>query len=171
MKSIHRLTRLALLSALALVLYVIEAQVPPLIPVAGVKLGLANLVTLFALYYFSPADAVMILLTRCLLGALITGQVSALAYSLGGGFASLLFMKLLLLHASERQLYLVSSCGAIAHNLAQISIAVLITATPGLILYLPVLLISGILTGFSTGLIVQYVIIHLNKAKAASGFF
>lgn len=170
MKSIHRLTRLSLLTALALVLYVIEAQVPPLIPVAGVKLGLANLVSLFALYFCSLADAVMILISRCVLGSLITGQVSALAYSLTGGLSSLLFMKLLLLHASDKQLYLVSSCGAIAHNLAQIAVAIIVTATPGLIVYLPILLVSGILTGFSTGLIVQYVILHLKKTNIMRSF-
>ena len=95
--SVRRLTRCAVLTALALALSVAEGLVPltVLIPLPGLRLGLANLVTLYALYALSGRDALLILVARCLLGALVGGNLMALAFSLTGGLLSLGVMALL----------------------------------------------------------------------------
>ena len=80
-----RLTQTALLTAIALTIFMAEAQLPPVIPIPGVKLGLANIVTVFALFTLGPVDALAILLVRVLLGSMFAGQLMTLFYSLGGG--------------------------------------------------------------------------------------
>ena len=82
---LRKLTFSALLASAALILFTVEAQIPPLTAVPGVKLGLANVVTVFALFTVGPWWALAISLTRIVLGALITGQVGAMLYSLAGG--------------------------------------------------------------------------------------
>ena len=87
-----RIALCALLTAIALTIFVLEAQIPPLVPLPGVKLGLSNIVTLFALCALGPKESGAILLVRIVLGNLVTGQVSAILYSLAGGVVSLLAM-------------------------------------------------------------------------------
>ena len=72
---IKRLTRNALLTAIALTIFMVEAQIPTLIPVPGVKLGLSNIVTIFAMFAYGPLDALMILLVRIILGSIFSGQI------------------------------------------------------------------------------------------------
>jgi heptaprenyl diphosphate synthase len=81
----RKITTAALLAAVALIIFVVEAQIPTLTPVPGIKLGLSNIVTLFALYSIGPWFALAVLAVRILLGGLITGQVMALLYSFSGG--------------------------------------------------------------------------------------
>ena len=85
---VKRLTRCALLTAIALAIFVLEAQIPIPFPVPGMKLGLSNIITLFALFSFGWKDALAIVVIRILLGNLASGQVMALLYSLGGGLLS-----------------------------------------------------------------------------------
>ena len=80
-----RLTNLALLTTVALIIFVIEANLPPLTSIPGIKMGLANIVTLSVFYLFSQKDALMVLLVRVILGALASGQIMTLPYSLSGG--------------------------------------------------------------------------------------
>ena len=94
---VKRLTRCALLTAIALAIFVLEAQIPIPFPVPGMKLGLSNIITLFALFSFGWKDALAIVVIRILLGNLASGQVMALLYSLGGGLLSFAGMALLLL--------------------------------------------------------------------------
>ena len=93
--NVRRLTRCAVLAALALAISVCEGLVPlaVLVPLPGLRLGLANLVTVFALCRLSPGESFAILLARCLLGALVGGNLSALAYSLTGGVSILLVQR------------------------------------------------------------------------------
>lgn len=86
---VKRLTRCALLTAIALTIFVLEAQIPIPFPVPGMKLGLSNIITLFALFSFGWKDALAIVVIRILLGNLASGQVMALLYSLGGGLLEL----------------------------------------------------------------------------------
>lgn len=164
MTKIRRLTTLALLSAAALVVFVIEAQIPPLTPIPGIKLGIANAVSLFALYAIGPAGALSVLLIRIFLGNLVTGQIMAIAYSLTGGLFSFGLATLLRCQIPEHQLWVVSVFSAMAHNLGQILAAVIITATPSLWWYLPILLVGGIITGAFTGLAAQLVLLRLRRA-------
>ena len=153
--SAKRLTGMALLPAIALTIFIVEAQIPPVVPIAGVKLGLANIVTVWAVFLLGPGDAALILLARVLLGSMFTGQMMALMYSLAGGVLCLCVMIPLRRILTEQQIWVCSVAGAVAHNTGQILVAVAITRTPGLFVYFPVLLVSGILTGLFTGLCAQ----------------
>lgn len=158
---IRKITFAALLTAAALGMFLIEAQLPALTPVPGVKPGLSNIVTLFCLYTLGGRWALRILLCRILLGSLLTGQVSALAYSLSGGLAALALSCLLRRFIPPAQLWVISAFSAMAHGLGQLCCTVLITGTPALFAYLPVLLLSGILSGAFTGAAARAVLVRL----------
>lgn len=161
-----KMTRLALLAAVALGLYVLEAQIPNPIPVAGVKLGLSNIITIYAVFAFGPWEALGILLIRVFLGSLFTGQMLALAYSLAGGLLSLAAMLLLRRILTLQQIWVASVIGGICHNIGQILVAMAVTATPSLAVYLPVLILSGLAAGLFTGLAAQYLVNHMKNLKS-----
>ena len=113
--STKAITTCAVLAALALALSYLESFFPPLLPLPGVKLGLANIVTVYALYALGASSALAILVVRCLLGSLFAGNASALLFSLLGGLAAMLVM--IALHALPRlSVYGVSVGGAAAHK-------------------------------------------------------
>ena len=147
-----QLTLCAVLAALALALSYIEGMFPPPLPLPGFKLGLANIVTVFALYALGAPPALAILLVRVLLGAMFAGNASALLYSLLGGFAAMLVM-IRLRRFDKLSVYGVSVGGAAAHNCGQIAAAVLTLGSAAPLAYLPVLLIVALFTGALTGLI------------------
>lgn len=149
-----RLTLCALLTAMALALSYLENLFPLslAIPVPGVKLGLANIVTVFALWALGPGQTLLILLARCFLGSLFAGNLNALIFSLLGGLCALGTMVFL----SRRRglsLYGVSVGGAAAHNCGQIAAAILTLGSAAPLYYLPVLLAVSLLTGGLTGLV------------------
>lgn len=162
---VRRLALCALLTALALGIFVLEAQIPLPVPVPGLKLGLSNVVTLFALFALGRKEAAAILLIRVLLGNLITGQVSALLYSLAGSLLSFFSMALLVSLLKQSQVWVAGVIGGLAHNLGQMAAAMAVTQTPSLLLYLPVLLLCGILTGAFTGLCAQLLLRRLPTEK------
>lgn len=163
-----RMVFLSLLTAVALAIYLVEAQIPLPVPVAGVKLGLANIVTLFALYFLGPWDALVVLLLRCFLGSLFSGQMVSFFYSLAGGLLSWLMMLGMQKITTGKQIFVVSMAGGIAHNVGQILVAMAVTGTPGIVYYLPILLISGLLTGVFTGVAAQYLVLHMNRLGNAA---
>lgn len=159
---LKQLTVNALLTAIALTIFMIEAQIPTLVPIPGVKLGLANIVTVFALFAYSPKDALAILVIRVFMGSVFSGQISTMLYSMGGGltcFAVLLFVRKIL---TAKQMWVASVIGAVFHNIGQILVAILVTGTPGIAVYLPMLLVSGIIAGCFTGLCAQFLYSKLN---------
>lgn len=158
-----RLTRMGLLTALALIIFTVEAQIPALVPIPGVKLGLANIITVYAMFCLGPKDTMMILLCRIFLGSVFSGQMMTLFYSLSGGLLCYLVMLPMRKLVTEKQIWVCSVVGAIAHNIGQIIAAICIARTPGLIVYLPVLMISGIIAGTFTGLCAQFVISRLPR--------
>ena len=154
MNKTQRLVRAALLTALALGLSWMERFIPLqlLVPLPGIKLGLANLVTLFALYFLGGRMALAILCVRCLLGSLFGGGVTAFCFSITGGLLALAVM------AAARRLpllsvYGVSILGAAAHHVGQILVAVALLRSGYVVAYLPFLLLVAIATGFLTGAI------------------
>lgn len=147
-----KLTALALLTTISLTIFLLEGILPPLVPIPGIKLGLANIVTLIVLVWFGAKDAVLVTITRVLLGFFFAGTVMSLTYSLLGSFLSLTVMTVLHYFLGKKYIYITSIAGAIFHNIGQIIAAVLFTSTPYLVSYLPVLMISGIVTGLFTGL-------------------
>jgi heptaprenyl diphosphate synthase len=161
-----KLTRMAVLTAVALTIFVIELQLPALAPIPGVKLGLANIITVYAMFALGPGDTLCILLARVFLGSVFSGQMTSLLYSLAGGLLCYLVMLLLRRILTVKQIWVCSVLGAMAHNVGQMAVAVLVTGTPALVYYLPVLMVSGILTGVFTGLCAQFVTGRLDKIKA-----
>ena len=148
-----QLTTCALLTAMALALSYLENLFPLAlaIPLPGVKLGLANIVTLFALYVLGPVQALMILFARCFLGALFAGNMNAVLYSLLGGFSAMAAM-IALSHSRRLSIYGVSIGGAAAHSCGQIAAAVLTLGNGAPLYYLPVLLGVSLFSGTLTGL-------------------
>ena len=148
----RKITALSLLATMALALYAVESALPPIVPIPGIKLGLANIITLVVLWKYSARDAFSVLLVRILLATMFFGQAISLLYSLSGGLLCLLAMLLVkwLLHG--HYLFLASMTGAVFHNLGQIAIAFLLTGVPAVLVYLPFLLLSGLVTGLFIGL-------------------
>ena len=142
----------AVLAALALGLSTLEGLFPLslIVPLPGVKLGLANIVTVFALYQLGAGAALAILLTRCLLGGLFAGNVSAMLFSLLGGVTAMLVM-IGLSRFRHLSIYGVSIGGAAAHNCGQVAAACLTLGSGAPLYYLPVLLGASLLTGAVTG--------------------
>lgn len=153
----------SLLAGIALAMYLIELQIPSPVPIPGVKLGLANIVTLFAVYLLNPADAAAILMVRILLGGIFSGRLISLLYSLAGGIFCLLVMLLLKKNFLRSQIWLCSVAGAAAHNIGQIMVAILLTRSIYVAVYLPVLLVTGMTAGLFTGLCSQRAISLLKK--------
>ena len=164
-KGAKRLTTLALLTAIALTIFMVEAQLPPLAPIPGIKLGLANIVTLYAVFVLGPGDALLILCARCFLGAVFSGQMMTLFYSAGGGLLAWCVMVGLRRVFSREQLWVLSPIAAIFHNLGQLLVAAAIMRTWVVMAYLPYLLIAGVITGLFTGVAAQFLIGKLEKLR------
>ena len=159
----------AILTALALGLSTLENLFPVslLIPLPGVKLGLANIVTVFALYELGAVPALVILVARCFLGSLFAGNFNALLFSLMGGLLSMLVM-IGLSRLSRLSIYGVSIGGAAAHNIGQIGAAMITLGNAMILGYLPLLLavslFTGALTGFVSSLLFRAIKhVHLNE--------
>ena len=163
--STKQLTTMALLTAIALAIHVAEAQIPPLVAIPGVKLGLANIITVYAAFAMGGVPAAMILIARILLGSMFGGGVMSLMYSLAGGLLCLLVTLLLRKVLAWKQIWVAGVMGAIAHNIGQILVAVVVTGTPSIVSYLAVLLISGIITGLFTGFAAQAVVNRMGKRQ------
>ena len=152
MRKTKRLTLCAILIALALALSYTERFIPlqMVVPLPGVKLGLANIVTLLALYLMGPKAAVAILIPRCVFGAVFGGGITGLAFSLTGGLLAMCVMAL----AKKLpffSVYGVSILGAAAHNAGQILAAMVLMNSVYIGAYLPYLLVVALFTGFATG--------------------
>ena len=159
----RKLTVMALLTPIALTIFMIEAQIPPLVPIAGVKLGLANIVTVFVVFAFRGRDGAAVLAVRIFLGAVFAGNFSTIFYSAAGGALAILVTIGLKRILKENQLWVAGALGAVAHSVGQMAMAVAITATPGLVLYLPIMVVFSVITGVFTGLCAQFVLKRGNK--------
>ena len=164
--STRTITTCAVLSALALALSYMESFFPLtlVIPLPGVKLGLAKIVTVYALYALGAGEALAILLVRCTLGALFAGNASALIFSLLGGLCAMLVMSGL--HKLPKlSVYGVSVGGAAAHNIGQVAAAVLTLGNGAPLAYLPFLLLVSLFTGALTGLIAALLFRAMHAAR------
>ena len=160
-----RITTMGLLTAVALIIFVIEAQIPPLVPVPGVKLGLANIVTVYAMFALGPRDTFMILMVRIVLGSVFAGSLMSMLFSLGGGICCFLVMLLLRRILSQDQIWICSVIGAMAHGIGQMAVTVAVYRTGQLLIYLPVLMLSGMIAGAFTGMCAQLVVERMKSIK------
>lgn len=156
---IHRLCHLSFWTAVALLLGYIESFIPFYPGIAGMKLGLPNLVIVVLLSYASWKDALYVNLLRILLNGFLFGNGYSILFSLSGGLLSLLIMSLF--HHWQFHIYNVSIVGGICHNLGQIFIAIALTSTPQLLYYFPFLIICGSLCGLCNGAIAKTLLAHL----------
>ena len=160
-----RITTMALLTAAALILFTVEAQIPAPVPVPGIKLGLANIITVYAMFTLGPRDTLYILLVRVVLGSVFSGAMVTLLYSLGGGLLCYLTMILLRKILTGKQIWVCGVIGAVAHNIGQTLVAVAIFRSLAVAVYLPLLMLSGIVTGLFTGLTAQFLLHRLQKRE------
>lgn len=158
-----KLTLMAMLLALALIIFIIEAQIPPLAPIPGIKLGLANVINLMVLYMLGRKESFIILVLRIVLSSIFSGNATGFLYSISGGLVCFLFMSVMSLFLKENKMWVASVFGAIGHNIGQIIMALLILRTPQLVWYLPILIISAVITGVFTGITAQITLKQFKK--------
>lgn len=158
---IKKITYIALLSAVSLLFGYIESLFPVVPNIPGIKLGLANIVVLFALCRLDRLSAFLIMLIKVFVSSLLFSGMNVLLYSLGGGILSVLLM------ITSRRLNFsiigVSILGGIFHNVGQLSVAALMLGTYSVFYYTPYLIISGILAGLVTGTVCKKTLLHLDK--------
>lgn len=153
MRKTKKMVLLSLFTAIAIVIYAIEAQLPTPIAIPGVKLGLSNMVSLSTLLILGPIECITVLILRIILGSFITGSISALLFSLAGGLLSNIGMILLyVLFNKHISLWVISMIGSILHNIGQLFIAAIIIENLKIYYYLPILLVSAIITGYFVGI-------------------
>lgn len=163
-----KLTLNSLLISLAIALSFVEQFIPLnlILPVPGIKLGFANIVTMFALFYLDIPSAIIITILRCLLSSFLFAGISSLLYSLFGAFLALLVMVILKLgYKKIFSLLGISIGGAAAHNTGQILIASIMMKNVAVFAYLPILLLSSLLTGLITALITLNLLRIFEKVK------
>ncbi|MDE6034991.1 MAG: Gx transporter family protein [Ruminococcus sp.] len=162
--SAKKLTQLSLLTAIALIIFVIELRIPD-IRIPGVKLGLANIVTVYAMYNYSPKETFMILSVRILLGSVFGGNVSAIIYSMSGALLCFCGMLILRRIIDKKYIWLCSIIGAVLHNTGQILTAVIMMKTTAVFSYFPFLIVAGCIAGAFTGMCAQILISRINLTK------
>ncbi len=151
-----------LLTALAFVFSYLESLISLNIGIPGIKIGLANLVVVAALYLFPVKYAFFIAVIRIILSGLTFGGISAMLFSLAGGIFSFAVMAVLK-KTNRFSVTGVSAAGGIAHNAGQIIAAAFVMKTAQIIYYIPVLVISGTAAGFLIGIISGIIIKRLEK--------
>ena len=159
-----RVARLALLTGIALTIFLVEAQLPAA-PIPGVKLGLANIVTVYAVFALGPRDALMVLCARVFLGAVFSGQMMTLLYSGAGGLLSWLALCLLCRLLDRKQMWLASPVAGMCHNVGQLLAAAGVMRTWAVLAYLPYLVIAGVVAGLFTGVAAQALDGRLEKLR------
>ena len=162
---VRRLTELAVLTAVSLIIFVIELQTPNPFPIPGIKPGLANIVTVYAVYHYKARETAAMVTVRLVLGSLFSGNFMALIYSASGAFLCLVGMLLLRRGIDEKHMWIASVFGAVLHNTGQMAAALLLTGTIQLLLYYPFLIVSGCLAGAFTGLCAQLLTARLKGRK------
>lgn len=165
MFSTRRLVYLSLLLAMATALHVLEGLVPIPLPFPGVKLGLANIVTLLVLYLYDLRAAMTVAIARVLLGSLLGGTFFAPAFFLGltGAMISTLIMALLVKKTTCFSPLGISLSGAVSHNLGQLLMASFLLQNQAIFFYLPILLLGAIPTGLVTGYLLQGLLVRLEE--------
>ena len=152
---VKKLAAAAMLTAAALIIFIIEAQIPPVVPIPGIKLGLSNIVTLTAILMLGKAWGSGVHIVRIFLGTLFTGQAVSFFYSISGGVCCLIVMLILTSLLDKKWLWLISAISAIFHAGAQLVTAAIVMWTKSVLLYAPIILFSAVVTGLFTGICVQ----------------
>lgn len=161
--SVKRLTQLSVLLTIAIIIFVLELQLPPLTPIPGIKMGLSNIITLVIILLYNKKDAFTVLVLRIIISSIFAGQMTSFLYSIAGGICSFGVMCFASLFLKKDKLWVISAFGAIGHNFGQIVVAILLTGTWRIVFYFPVLFIAGITAGIFTGIVAQLLIKRLER--------
>ena len=166
MKNVTRTKSIAIMGlfvSFAVMLSFLERLLPSPVPLPGVKLGLANIIVIIFLYRYGIKEAAKVQILRILLFSVLFGGIGSAMYSFAGGMLSLGVMALFK-RINIFSVIGVSVIGGVFHNVGQIAVAAAVVQSAGLFGYLPVLIISGEITGFATGLVAFFVLSRLDKA-------
>lgn len=156
----RRIAQIGVLVSLAMVLSYLESLFPVFLAVPGIRIGLANIAIVFALYHLGFGAALGISVVRVVLSALLFGSVISMSYSLCGALISIAMMAILK-RSGLFGTVAVSVVGGVSHNLGQIAIACLILQTKAIAYYIPVLILSGVVSGVVIGIVSAVVIARL----------
>ena len=160
--STKKIALCGVLTALAMIFSYIESVIPIPIPVPGIKLGVANIAVITILYELGVKEAIVINLLRIALTALLFGNVNSFLFSISGAVLSLTIM-IIMKKLDFFSCIGVSVCGGVMHNVGQIIAAVFIMGSEAIVLYLPVLIVSGVFTGVVIGVVSGIVAKHVKK--------
>ena len=163
-KYIRQITTMGMLVALAMVLGFVETLIPINLGIPGMKLGLANIVVVIALFLFDIKTAVVVSILRIILRAMTFGNMSMMFYSIAGASLSLLSM-IAISKIKSFSLISVSIVGGIMHNVGQIICAAFVVRTNGVFTYLPVLMIAGLVSGALIGIVAGLISVRLTNVK------
>ena len=153
---------LGVMLALALICSYVEVLIPIPLGIPGIKLGLANIVIVFAMYSMGIKEALVLSIMRVTISGFMFGNVVAIAYSLAGGLLSLLVMYLLK-KTDKLSCISISIAGGIFHNIGQMIIATILVDNYYVLYYVPVLMIAGFITGACIGIVAQEVFLRIGK--------
>ncbi len=159
----QKITQSALFASVSLIIFVLESFIPPIVPIPGFKLGLANVVTLSAIYILGRKEAFFILMVRIVLGNLFTGQLMSMFYSLCGGLMCFGITALLKSFFQQNTIWTLGIIGAVFHNIGQTLCAYFLFSSVSLIYYGVILCITAFATGTFTGLCAQYCVKYFSK--------
>lgn len=161
-KGLNKTAYMGLLTALALILSYVENLISFQPGIPGVKIGLANLAVLICLYLFGWREALILTVAKAVLSGLLFGSLFMISYSMAGALCSALTMILLkkcgLFHVPA-----VSAAGGVMHNMGQLLIALFVVETYSLVYYVPVLIISGLVTGIVIGMAASLVLPYIKN--------
>ncbi len=160
----NRAAYFGVFTALALIFSYVETLIPISFGIPEVKLGLANLVIVIALYKIRPGEALLLSVTRVALAGFIFGNYFSIIYSLAGGLLSLAVMALLKKEGGFSVIG-VSIAGGVSHNVGQLIVAMLVVETFSVIYYVPVLLAAGAITGFFIGILAEQMLRRLRNIQ------
>lgn len=164
MSKLKKITFLGLLTSIALVIYVIESQIPLIFP--GIKLGLSNVISLTVLVIFGWKECITVTILRILLGSIFSGNMSSFMFSISGGIISNIVMIILYRYfRNYMNICTISITGAVFHNIGQLLIAAILINDFHIYIYLPILILSAVVTGYFIGLVTKYFSQHIKKFK------
>ncbi len=157
-----RVAHFGVYTALALIFSYVETLIPINFGIPGVKLGLANLIIVVALYKMSLKEAYILSIVRVVLSGFIFANLFSIIYSLAGGLLSLSVMALLK-KTNQFSVLGISMAGGVFHNIGQLIMAIIVLESFNIAYYFPVLIISGVITGLLIGIISNEMLKHLHK--------
>lgn len=158
----NKVAYMGLLLAFSLILSYIEVLIPFQPGIPGIKLGLANLAVLLCLYLIGIREAILLTLVKAVITGFLFGNLSMIMYSLSGAFFSIIIM-ILMKKSGMFHLPVISAMGGVMHNVGQLLIAYVTVQTYGIVYYIPILLIAGLLTGILLGTVATLLLPYLQK--------